>query len=135
MTRYDYELARLALESSRYGPGPGRPGGSGFGAPGGAGGYGADSGGPSYAGRGPRGYRRPDRLIHEELCETLTRDGFIDASGLEVEVEDGEVSLSGTVPDRRTKRAAVEAAERIRGVRDVHTAIRTVHSSQQSGGR
>lgn len=124
MPTHDYELTRLPLETSRSGPGPGRPAGSAFGAPGGAGGLGADAGGPNYAGRGPRGYQRPDHRIYEDVCEALTEDGRIDASELEVEVSDAEVRLSGTVPDRATKRAAVAAVERIRGVRDVLTMVR-----------
>lgn len=123
MSAIDYELLRLPLESSRYGAGPGYSAGTGFGAPGIAGDVGAFGDGP-HAGRGPRGYRRSDERIQEDVCEALTRHGELDASGIEVEVEDGEVRLRGTVPDRRTKRAAVAVAETVPWVEDVHTELR-----------
>src|SRR5262245_20667475 len=52
-----------------------------------------------HAGKGPRGYRRSDARIYEDVCEALTRDGEVDASDVEVTVEDGQVMLSGTVAD------------------------------------
>jgi hypothetical protein len=43
----------------------------------------------------------------------------IDASDIEVQVKDGEVTLTGTVDERRTKRMAEDLIERCSGVRDV----------------
>ncbi|HEU4629052.1 MAG TPA: BON domain-containing protein [Gemmatimonadaceae bacterium] len=80
--------------------------------------------GPSYAGRGPKNYRRSDERIHEEVCEALTRHPGLDASDLEVRVADGEVTLSGTVTDRRAKRLAEDLAEDCAGVRDVRNELR-----------
>ena len=37
-----------------------------------------------YAGRGPRGYRRSDDRIGEDVCDRLTDDPALDASGIEV---------------------------------------------------
>jgi len=82
-----------------------------------------DAEGP-YRGRGPRGERRPDARIHEEVCERLEAHGEVDASDVEVKVEQREVTLTGTVPDRRTKRLVERVAESVRGVADVHNQLR-----------
>lgn len=72
-----------------------------------------------HVGRGPRGYRRDDTRIHEEICELLTDDSHIDASEVEVSVENGEVLLSGTIEGRRLKHLAEDIAYRVSGVLDV----------------
>ncbi|MGE5414701.1 MAG: BON domain-containing protein [Syntrophomonadaceae bacterium] len=79
-----------------------------------------------FSGRGPKGYRRSDDRIREDVCEALTRDGELDASDITVSVSDGEVTLEGTVTDRRSKRLAEDLAEGrgVRGVRDVHNRLR-----------
>jgi osmotically-inducible protein OsmY len=77
-----------------------------------------------YFGRGPKGYQRPDERIREEVCDVLTRDPLVDASEIEVEVQSGEVTLSGSVSDRRQKRAAEDALDGIAGIKDVHNRIR-----------
>lgn len=81
-------------------------------------GPGAPGTGP-HAGRGPRGYRRDDTRVHQEICELLTVDPDIDASELEVSVENGEVLLSGIVESRRLKHLAEDIAYRVSGVLDV----------------
>lgn len=78
----------------------------------------------SYSGRGPKGFKRSDERIKEEVCEMLTRDRSIDAEDIEVDVKEGEVTLSGTVPDRRMKHMAEDCVERALGVRDVTNNIR-----------
>lgn len=77
-----------------------------------------------YRGRGPKGYRRSDERIHEEVCERLTDDWSVDASDVSVSVQDGEVTLSGFVPSRDQKRRAEHCIERISGVRDVINQLR-----------
>jgi BON domain-containing protein len=76
------------------------------------------------SGKGPRGYRRADERIHEEVCERLRAHGWIDASEVEVQVREGEVTLTGTVADRRQKRLAADLAEGVRGIIDVHNRLR-----------
>jgi hypothetical protein len=77
-----------------------------------------------FAGLGPRGYQRSDDRICEELHDRLTAHGFIDATDIKCLVQDGEVTLSGVVNSRHTKRAAEDVADGIHGVRDVHNKLR-----------
>ena len=80
-------------------------------------------GAQSFAGRGPKGYARSDERIHEEVCELLTRNPYVDASDIEVRVENGEVTLTGTIHDRYMKRIAEDVAESASGVHDVHNRL------------
>jgi hypothetical protein len=78
-----------------------------------------------HAGRGPRGYRRSDQRILEDVCDALTDAGDVDASQIDVNVTEGIVTLSGQVDHRRTKRRAEDIAARISGVNDVQNELRT----------
>ena len=84
----------------------------------------AGRGASGFAGRGPKGYERSDERIREEVCDCLADDDNIDASEVEVSVQKGEVTLTGTVSERRAKRLAEDAAHGIKGVKDVHNQIR-----------
>ncbi|MBB3020100.1 hypothetical protein FHR70_003181 [Microvirga lupini] len=77
-----------------------------------------------HRGRGPKGYRRSDERIHEDVCERLTEDPFIDASNVEVLVKDGEVTLNGTVTSRGLKRRAEDLTELASGVSHVQNNLR-----------
>jgi osmotically-inducible protein OsmY len=77
-----------------------------------------------HRGRGPRGYRRSDARILEDVNEQLTDDPRLDASGLEVTVDGGEVTLSGTVDSREAKRRAEDIAESVSGVAYVVNRLR-----------
>jgi hypothetical protein len=77
-----------------------------------------------YSGRGPRNYHRSDERILDEINDQLTRDPRIDASDIEVRVNNGEVTLSGTVDHRNDKRLAEDIAESCSGVQDVQNQIR-----------
>ena len=79
---------------------------------------------PSFAGKGPQGYKRSDDRIAEDINEAMTRDHSLDATNISVEVKDGEVVLKGTVSDRESKRCAEELAESCSGVIDVQNQIR-----------
>ena len=67
----------------------------------------------AYRGVGPKGYRRSDPRLHEQVCERLLLDPYLDASGIVVTVAKGKVALSGTVPTERMKSAALAAASRV----------------------
>jgi hypothetical protein len=77
-----------------------------------------------YTGIGPKGYRRSDERILEDICDRLTQHAMIDASQIEVEVDDGEVTLKGTVQNRRMKRMVEANVDMISGVIDVHNRLR-----------
>jgi osmotically-inducible protein OsmY len=77
-----------------------------------------------FYGRGPKGYRRSDERIREEVSEELFRHPEIDASEIEVQVQNGEITLSGKVEDRHQKRLAEDIAERSSGVMDVHNQLK-----------
>jgi osmotically-inducible protein OsmY len=85
-----------------------------------------------HRGKGPRNYRRGDERITEDINESLTQDGRIDAEDIEVSVSNGEVTLSGTAQDRREKRWAEDLAEQVSGVSDVSNQIRIKRAQQQS---
>lgn len=88
-------------------------------------------GGFGHRGRGPRGHRRDDRRIYEEVCDRLTDARDIDASEIEVEVKDGEVTLRGMVPDRAMRRGAELLAESVGGVTFVQNDLRTLPRGAQ----
>ena len=70
-------------------------------------------------GKGPKGYVRSDEKIQDEINDKLYHDSYVDASEIEVSVNAGEVTLTGTVNDKSTKRRAEDLAEEITGVSDV----------------
>lgn len=77
-----------------------------------------------HHGRGPKGYKRSDDRIREDVNDTLTYDAWLDASDVEVEVSDCEVTLNGTVNSRADKRRAEDCVERVSGVRHVQNNLR-----------
>ena len=77
-----------------------------------------------FFGIGPKGYHRSDERIRDDVSERLADHPEIDASNIEVQVSKGEVTLTGTVDNRRAKRLAEDLAEDCRGVKDVHNQIR-----------
>lgn len=76
-----------------------------------------------FAGRGPKGYQRSDERLREEVSERLMRHGHVDASDIEVAVQNGEITLNGTVDSRWAKRMAEVMAESVPGIRDVHNRL------------
>lgn len=85
-----------------------------------------------HRGKGPVGYQRSDERIRELVCEALADDDQIDASQIHVAVKDGEVTLSGTVDNRRIRREAEDCVSTISGVRDVQVQLRVKDERQQS---
>jgi osmotically-inducible protein OsmY len=77
-----------------------------------------------HRGRGPKGYRRSDERIREDINDRFTDNDFLDASDIEVIVSEGEATLTGIVKDRNSKRLAEDIAERVSGVRNVENRLR-----------
>jgi hypothetical protein len=78
----------------------------------------------NFFGFGPKGYKRSDERIREDVSEALYRAPEVNASDIEVEVQDGLVTLKGTVTERRMKRLAEDCAADVSGVDDVRNEIR-----------
>jgi osmotically-inducible protein OsmY len=88
-----------------------------------------------FTGRGPRNYKRSDQRIEEDINEKLTQHPMLDASDLEVHVQNGEVTLRGHVDHRDAKRWAEDITESVFGVKDVNNQIkvRTRGEGEESG--
>lgn len=70
-----------------------------------------------------QGHHRRDTLIYEEVCEALLNNPQIDATDIEIQVEDGRVTLSGKVDDREMKREVELSLEHIPGIQDLFNLI------------
>jgi osmotically-inducible protein OsmY len=77
-----------------------------------------------HKGKGPKNYSRSDDRIKEDVNDRLSDDPFIDATEIDVTVSNGEVTLTGTVDHRSTKRRAEDLAESVSGVKNVENRIR-----------
>jgi osmotically-inducible protein OsmY len=78
----------------------------------------------SHVGKGPRGWRRSDERILEDVCDLMMLDPDLDASEIEARVSNGEVILEGSVESRWAKRLAEDIAFSAPGVRDVQNRLR-----------
>lgn len=70
-----------------------------------------------------------DEQIYNEVCEALTKDSSIDASDIQVSVNDGIVTLSGTVSERLTKLMVEECLNKVSNINaiinNLHLPLRT----------
>ena len=80
-------------------------------------------------GRGPKGYQRSDDRIREDICDGLMMS-WMNAENVDVQVRDGEVTLTGTVKSRNEKRAIEALAESVLGVKDLINSIRLERPDQ-----
>jgi osmotically-inducible protein OsmY len=87
-----------------------------------------------HRGRGPKGYVRSDARIEEDVNDRLTDDGMLDASDIEVDVAEREVTLSGTVTSRMAKRRAEDLADSVSGVEHVQNNLRVIKPSSVALG-
>lgn len=77
-----------------------------------------------HFGKGPKGYRRSDERIREDVCDRLAQDDELDASEIIVTTTNGEVTLEGAVPDRYSKHRAEDIVDSISGVVDIHNRLK-----------
>ncbi len=77
-----------------------------------------------HRGRGPKSYVRSDARIREDVNESLSEDSWVDASGIEVEVQAAEVTLTGFAHSREDKRRAEDLAWQVGGVKHVQNNLR-----------
>jgi HSP20 family molecular chaperone IbpA len=84
----------------------------------------------TFAGKGPKGFTRSDSRILEDVCELLMEHPEVDPTEIEVTVQAGEVTLTGTVTERRQKRLAEDVASEVMGVKDVANRLRVEDPSR-----
>ncbi|MBX3500490.1 MAG: BON domain-containing protein [Alphaproteobacteria bacterium] len=89
----------------------------------------------NFRGVGPKGYRRSDERIRDEVCDRLTEEPSLDASGIEVSVRDGEVTLDGVAESRHDKRLAEDLTEGILGTMHVQNNLRIRDRSPDASGQ
>jgi osmotically-inducible protein OsmY len=77
-----------------------------------------------HSGVGPKAERSPDDVILDDVNQRLTNDANLDASGIEVTVLNGEVTLNGSVPIRADQRLAQDLIETVPGITAVHNNLR-----------
>ena len=65
----------------------------------------------------------------EDACDALTDDWGVDARQISVTVKAGEVTLDGTVPNRRQKRRAEDVIDDLSGVKHVQNNLRVQDST------
>ena len=74
--------------------------------------------------RGPKGYKRSDERIKEDISERVWRAEYIDSSEVTIAVKDGAVTLSGTVPERWMRHEIENIADNCMGVQDIENSVR-----------
>ena len=85
-----------------------------------------------HRGRGPANYTRSDERILEDACDRLTEDWGVDARNVQVTVQNGEITLDGTVENRRQKRRAEDVAHDLSGVSHVQNNLRIADANNRS---
>lgn len=92
--------------------------------------FGVSQGTP-VRGKGPKGYKRSDERIKEDLIEQLIEQG-IDASEIDLQVSGGEVTFSGTVKTRQERYQFEQLADGISGVIDVTNNLRVKNEGRST---
>lgn len=77
-----------------------------------------------YTGMGPKAYDSAGDPLGQEAALRLTQHGQVDASNIEITVDNGTVLLEGTVASEEVKRLAEEAIRTLEGVHDVQSSLR-----------
>jgi hypothetical protein len=83
--------------------------------------------------RGPKGYKRSDERVREDVNDRLAQQDHFDPSDIEVSVQGGEVTLTGTVQSRQEKFLAEEIADDVSGVTEVHNQLRVRREELSQG--
>lgn len=67
----------------------------------------------------------------EDVCERLTQHGQINAEDIEIEVNNGQVILKGTVDSRQAKRLAEDVTESVSGISQVMNQLQVRQKGQR----
>jgi len=84
--------------------------------------------------RGPKGYKRSDERIREDVNDRLAQQDEFDPSEIEVSVSNAEVTLTGSVHSRHEKFLAEEISDDVSGVTEVHNQLRVNPQQSTSTG-
>lgn len=84
-----------------------------------------------FTGVGPQNYQRSDHRIQEDINDRLTEHPDLDARNVNVQVQNGEVTLNGWVNSRRDKRIAEDIADSVSGVKNVSNNLSVQPQHQQ----
>ncbi len=84
-----------------------------------------------YTGMGPSDYTGQDDWIYHQINQRLMAHGYLDASDIEVSVDEGIVTLTGSVDSRKAKRQAEDTVDSVLGVVDVNNELRIEHKEHQ----
>jgi hypothetical protein len=76
-----------------------------------------------HEGKGPKDWKLSDKKLRERVCEVLLHSHEVDATEMEVTVEDSCVYLKGNISSRGMKRVAEDLVGSIPGVEDVFTSL------------
>ncbi len=87
-----------------------------------------------FTGYGPRGYKRSDDRIYEEVCDALMRNPHVDATHIGVRVEEGIVYLAGKVESRNMKKTAELIIEDLPGIQDVRNELSVIKRNADKTG-
>ncbi len=68
--------------------------------------------------------QRPDEAIWEDIHDHLTTNPDLDATEIEIGVEDGDVTLTGRVDTREAKWLIEEIARGVPGVIELHNRLK-----------
>lgn len=78
-----------------------------------------------FRGKGPRNYTRSDSRIREDICDRMSDNRYLDATNVEVFVENGVVELRGEVEGRYAIYVAQMISETAYGVKEVNNFLGT----------
>ena len=90
--------------------------------------------GRSFRGLGPQSYKRPDERIRDDVHERLTESHMIDARYILVDVNQGNVTLTGTVSERRMRYAAEDLVEGVMGVANIDNQLQVQREGPSPSG-
>lgn len=97
------------------------------------GGEGGANGGGNRRKKSPKNFQRSDERIKEEVYDRLIQDPDIEIDDIEIEVQAGEVTITGTVPQRWLRYRVEETVDSIWGIKDITNNLRVRREEQAEG--
>lgn len=74
--------------------------------------------------KGPKGYQRSDDRLREEIVDALLSRRSIELDEVEIQVNDGSVTLTGTVQSRQQRYEIEDVADGVWGVKEITNNIK-----------